>query len=153
MKKLELKIPPVLQVIIFAGLIYLTSINFSRLEYSYHISLYLGLFLLLLGIGIAISGVLEFRLSSTTVDPRYPDKTSSLVDTGVYRFTRNPMYLGMLLSLLSIVVYFGSLISILWCLSFILYMNQFQIKPEEKMLKEIFGSDYLDYLQRVRRWI
>ena len=153
MTKLELKIPPVMQVFIFGGLIYLTSIFLPCFNHSNHFLFYLAVILLLAGIGIAIAGVLEFRRQSTTVDPRYPDKTSSLVDSGVYRFTRNPMYLGMLLCLFSLTLYFGSLLSLVWGISFIFYMNQFQIKPEEKMLQEIFGQDFIQYQKRVRRWL
>ncbi len=101
----------------------------------------------------ALSGILTFRKSGTTVDPRYPEKASELVKIGIYTFSRNPMYLGMLFVLTGIALYLGALSGFFIIPLFVLYMNYFQIMPEERILQEVFGEDFGDYRQKVRRWI
>lgn len=109
--------------------------------------------LALLGITAAFMGVAEFRRARTTVDPTDPGKSSALVTHGIYRLTRNPMYLGFLLLLLAWCVELANLLALAGPVAFQLYMNRFQIEPEERMLEERFGADYVDYRRRVRRWV
>jgi protein-S-isoprenylcysteine O-methyltransferase Ste14 len=107
------------------------------------------------GIGLAIcfAGVLAFRQSRTTVDPRTPAAASSLVVGGIYRYTRNPMYLGFLLVLLALALYLGTLTAVLLLPVFVFYLNEFQIKPEERALRKRFGTDFDFYAASVRRWL
>ncbi|MGB5255934.1 MAG: isoprenylcysteine carboxylmethyltransferase family protein, partial [Woeseiaceae bacterium] len=105
------------------------------------------------GLGIGVAGIVAFRAARTTFDPRYPDRASSVVRTGVYRHTRNPMYVGLLLSLLGWATYLANPLSLIGLPAFVLYMNRFQIQPEERALKEGFGEEYRAYLNDVRRWI
>lgn len=105
------------------------------------------------GLGVGIAGVLAFRRARTTVNPWRPERASALVDTGIYRHTRNPMYLGLLLGLLGWAVYLGSLLALLLALAFVPWMNRFQIGPEERALERIFGDDFAAYRRRVRRWL
>lgn len=107
----------------------------------------------LAGVGIAIAGVVAFRRARTTVNPLKPEATSSLVISGVYGFTRNPMYVGLALVLLAWAVFLSSALALLGPLVFILYMNRFQIVPEERVLSGMFGDAYSTYQTNVRRWI
>lgn len=90
---------------------------------------------------------------NTTADPRSPEQTRVLITSGIFRFTRNPMYLSLLLVLVGQAVYLGSLNSLLFPAIFILTMNRYQIRREEKALEKLFGNEYLNYKKRVRRWI
>jgi protein-S-isoprenylcysteine O-methyltransferase Ste14 len=102
---------------------------------------------------IDIWALLSFRKQKTTIDPRYPHKTSSIVTGGIYHYTRNPMYLGLVLILSAITIYFAARFGFFVVAAFILYMNVFQIRPEEEALEKQFGEEYLSYKTRVRRWI
>lgn len=153
MLKLELKIPPLLLVLFFAGLMWLVSLWMP----SIHISLSFGTTtfttLAALGLFCIILGVVSFRKARTTVNPMKPIESSSLVTSGIYRYTRNPMYLGFLFLLIG----WGSFLSNLYALSlvigFVLYMNKFQIQPEERALESLFGAEFLTYKNKVRRWL
>jgi protein-S-isoprenylcysteine O-methyltransferase Ste14 len=105
--------------------------------------------------GIALRArVTSFRRAQTTVDPTRPAKASALVVGGVYRLSRNPMYLGFLLLLLAWGVYLSHLPSLLLApLAFVLYLNRFQITPEERALESLFGDEYRAYKREVRRWL
>lgn len=105
------------------------------------------------GVGIDLMGLLAFRSSRTTVNPLKPERASAIVTGGVYRVSRNPMYLGMALLLLAWAVYLSALLPFAGPILFILYMTQFQIKPEERALRARFGQAYAAYTARVRRWL
>lgn len=105
------------------------------------------------GLAIDLVSIVAFRKARTTVTPLAPEKASSLVIDGLYRFTRNPMYLGMLLILTGIAVLLGSPINIAILGVFIAYITAFQIKPEETLLEQNFGEAYRHYKQSVRRWL
>lgn len=98
-------------------------------------------------------GVASFRRAHTTVDPRYPQKMTALVTGGVYRVTRNPMYLGMLLALAGWALWLGQLLPFIILPLFILFLNRWQIAPEERALERTFGAEYTLYRARARRWI
>ena len=102
---------------------------------------------------IGIAGVYEFRKAKTTVNPVKPETASLVVDTGVFAYTRNPMYVALLLVIIAIGLWWQHLSVILCGALFVAYMNRFQIKPEERALERLFGEDYLDYKNQVRRWI
>ena len=151
--KLSLKIPPVAQGIVAILLIWL----FDRYAPLYHIKfIYQNIVAcVLVGIGaiVVLSGVFAFIKLSTTVDPRYPEKASELVIIGIYKYSRNPMYLGILLVITGIAVYSGALSSIFVVSSFVAFINKYQIVPEEVALQEKFGESYTHYNQNVRRWL
>lgn len=109
--------------------------------------------LMLLGLAIMFAGALQFRLHKTTLDPRYPERTQQIVTTGIYRITRNPMYLGMAIMLIGISSWQLHLPGYALTLAFCVYINRFQIQPEERFLLKQFGENYRAYQQRVRRWI
>ena len=105
------------------------------------------------GFSFAVLGVLAFRRSGTTVDPTRPGRASSFVTGGVYRVTRNPMYLGIAMILVAWAVFLAAPWAFLGPVFWVLYMNRFQIKPEERILAELFGEEYTRYLATVRRWL
>lgn len=153
MPDLELKIPPVAQVIIVAlamwALAKVLPVAYLRVPGR----LELFAFLAFLGFSIALAGLLAFRKSGTTIDPRFPHESSKLVVGGIYRISRNPMYLGMALALIGYGIYLANGAVFLMIPVFVLYMSRFQIVPEERAMLEKFGDDYQAYIARVRRWI
>lgn len=102
---------------------------------------------------IALAGVAAFHKARTTVNPLAPARASALVTGGVYGITRNPMYLGMLLVLLGWAVWLGNVAALLGPAVSVLVLNQLQIKPEERILRQRFGEAYVRYAARVRRWL
>jgi protein-S-isoprenylcysteine O-methyltransferase Ste14 len=109
--------------------------------------------LLAVGLLVAVAGVVSFRRARTTVNPMKPDTASSLVTSGIYRFTRNPMYLGDALILLAVVVFFSNPLGLAGVILFIAWMNLLQIPAEERALRARFGEAYDAYRARVRRWL
>ncbi len=103
----------------------------------------------------ALRGALNFlsARAGTTVDPTTPSKSTSVVSGGIYRFTRNPMYLGFLLVLAGWATYLSNPLVLLGPVFFVFFMNRFQIIPEERILKSRFGVPFERYLEAVRRWI
>lgn len=95
----------------------------------------------------------QFQRARTTINPMKPGNASTLVTSGVFAVSRNPIYVADLLFLIAVGLWFGSALSFLWLPVFVVYMNRFQIMPEEEALARLFGGDYLDYRARVRRWI
>lgn len=153
MKSLELKIPPVALVFVFAVAMWLVSVVAPTFQFSLPSRHLLALILALGGIGVILSGVVSFRRAKTTVNPLKPETATVLVDSGVYRFTRNPMYLGFLIVLLGWAMFLANVLSALILVGFVSYMNRFQIIPEEKALSTRFGSAFTIYSKRVRRWL
>lgn len=153
MNTLELKIPPPVLALGLALLMWLTSLLFEPWPVPYGFRLGAALALVAIGQSISICGILLFRRAGTTIHPFKPDATSSLVTNGVYRFTRNPMYIGLLLTLFGWAAFLASPPALLYLAVFVLYMNRFQIGPEERALSSLFGTDYAAYQTRVRRWL
>ena len=109
--------------------------------------------LLAAGLAIDLAGLRAFLASRTTVNPMRPERASVLVTGGVYRFTRNPMYLGMACLLVAWALVLPSHAALLGPLAYTLYLTRFQIVPEERVLTGLFGDGYRAYMARVRRWI
>jgi protein-S-isoprenylcysteine O-methyltransferase Ste14 len=102
---------------------------------------------------ISGAGVVQFRRAKTTVNPTTPQASSSLVLAGVYRWTRNPMYLGFLVALIGVALWLASPAALLVLPLFVRYMNRFQIVPEERALAARFGASFEQYRRSVRRWL
>lgn len=109
--------------------------------------------LVVAGLAFDLMGLLAFRAAKTTVNPLAPEKASALVTGGIYRITRNPMYVGMSLLLLAWAAHLSALLAFAGPFVFVLYITRFQIQPEERVLIKRFGEAYTDYAARVRRWL
>ena len=148
---METKIPPPLVTLVFALSIYFSRGMFPAVEAQY--SFYLGAFLLLLGFFILISAVRLFRKDKTTVNPLSPEQATKLVTGGIFKHSRNPMYLGMGFVLGSMAVFFNVIGGIILISLFCVYITKFQIIPEERAMSELFSEEFDRYVQKTRRWI
>jgi len=153
MKALELKIPPVALLLIFAFLMWALNSRIVIIKISFAGFHWLGPLCFVLGTIVALLGVYQFRKFNTTVDPRVPQESSSLVTAGIYQYSRNPMYLGFLLMLTAWAIALANPLAFIGLPLFVMYMNRFQIKPEERFMQENFGDEYRQYQLKVRRWI
>lgn len=153
MHRLELTVPPVAVTMLTAAGMWCVSLFTPSLVLPEVVRLGIAGALLVAGVGISVAGVKSFRLAKTTVNPTRPGSASTLVTSGIYRFTRNPMYLGFLLALLGWAVFLSSPQGFAGALIFVLYMNRFQIKPEEMAMSSMFGEKYERYKIEVRRWL
>ena len=149
---LELKVPPVALVLLFAALMWLAS-AYSPLTVVLPWRDAIALTFCSAGLAIALAGVLSFRRAKTTVNPLTPEATTAMVTSGVYRFSRNPMYLGFFLALAGWAIYLSHLLAIALLPLFVLYINRFQIPPEERTLSEKFPQEFTAYKGSVRRWL
>ncbi len=148
---METKIPPPIVTLVFGLSIYFSRGIFQVVEIKY--SFYFGILLLLLGFVILISAVRLFRKDKTTVNPLSPEQATKLVTDGIFKYSRNPMYLGMALVLGSIAVFFNFMGGIILIALFCAYITKFQIIPEEKAMKDLFSDDFEKYIKVTRRWI
>ena len=105
------------------------------------------------GVAVGICGALQFRRARTTVNPLKPGEATALVTGGIYRWTRNPMYLGMALALLGWGLYLGNFGALVLIGAFVSYIDRLQIDPEEVALEARFGEAFTTYRKRVRRWL
>lgn len=150
---MHLKIPPPVVALICALAICQGSKLLPVIRLQGHAQTAMAVVLATIAIIIDLSALTGFIRSRTTIDPRYPHKTSWVVTTGIYRHTRNPMYLGLMLLLAALSIYLGAVVGLLGVVLFVWYTTVFQIMPEERVLEAQFGEDYLDYKARVRRWL
>ena len=153
MGSLELRVPPLAVVAVAAAAMWLLARAFPHPAVAFHAPWALAGALVGLGAAITVAGVLAFRRAHTTVNPMTPEASATVVSTGIYRLTRNPMYLGFLFALAGWGLMLGNWLFVLPLAGYVLYMNRFQIGPEEKALERKFGAEYTAYTQQVRRWI
>jgi protein-S-isoprenylcysteine O-methyltransferase Ste14 len=150
---LELRIPPPVVGLIAGAGMWAVAQLLPILQLPALVRLSCAMGLAVIGVAVAIGGVINFRRARTTVNPLKPETSASLVTGGVYSLTRNPMYLGMLLVLFAWAVYLSSLWSLVGPMFFALYITRFQIVPEERVLDKLFGAAFSEYSKRVRRWV
>ena len=146
-----IKIPPPLIVLVLIVSIYFSSKKIDLINIP--LQLEISIFILSAGVLIFLNPVLQFIKSKTTVNPIQFEEVNKLVTSGIFKYSRNPMYLGMLMIVLSTSIFYLNIYSILTPLLFILWINKFQIKREEEFLIEKFGDEYLSYKKKTRRWI
>jgi protein-S-isoprenylcysteine O-methyltransferase Ste14 len=132
---------------------WLTALFSTPFTWICRASLPAGAVLGFMGLGVASAGVISFRQAKTTLNPTIPGSASSLVVSGVYRLTRNPMYLGLLLVLLGWGVFLSNALALVLIPAFVVYMNRFQISPEERALTSLFPQVFFAYKAKVRRWL
>ena len=147
---LKTKIPPPIVTLIFALAIYFSSRYFIVLEIP--MRGILSSIFIILGIFVTFSSARIFKKKETTIDPMNPDQATTLVTDGMFKITRNPLYLGMLLLLFGLSVFKGLIVGFIFLPLFVLYITIFQIIPEEEAMLNLFGEDYKSYSNRVRRW-
>jgi protein-S-isoprenylcysteine O-methyltransferase Ste14 len=153
MRALELKVPPLAVVVVTALLMWLVSRAAPAFRFEFAGRSAIFAVLVLAGMSITVAGVVSFRRAKTTVNPTKPKAASSLVVSGVYKFTRNPMYLGFLLALVGWGVFLSNALAFVPIAGYVVYLNRFQIEPEERALAALFGREFMEYRARVRRWI
>ena len=153
MNALELKVPPPMVALMTA----LGMWAVSRLTFAFELDAALrtavAVVIALIGGAFDVAGIAAFRRARTTLNPMKPEAASSLVTGGIYRVTRNPMYVGLLFVLVAWAAFLWAPWAILGPVLFVAYMNRFQIGPEERALMGAFGEEYARYKAAVRRWL
>lgn len=153
MSVLDHKIPPPIIGLSCAALAWAVSWLTPRFDFDWPLQAAAAGVLALLGAGLDLWALFAFRSARTTVNPLAPGRSSAVVLAGPYRFSRNPMYLGMALLLLAWCVFLGNPLTAVSVVLFCAYITRFQILPEERALLAKFGAPYASYLSEVRRWI
>ena len=153
MRALELRIPPPVVALLVALAMWGASRRSIDPLLTELVRVPLAIALAVIGAAFDLSGLVAFRRARTTVNPMRPQSTSSLVDRGVYRLTRNPMYVGLAFMLCGWAVYLWSWWALPGPFAFAAYIDRFQIVPEERALSALFGANYMAYKNRVRRWL
>ena len=148
---MKTKIPPPIIALMCIAINYLSTHFINPFKFP-NIEI-IGVFILLAGLVTAFLAIILFKKYKTTLNPINPEETSSLVTTGIFSITRNPMYLGLFFVICSTVLFFGSWFGIIILIFFVWYINKFQIIPEEETMKKKFGNKYNEYKKNVRRWI
>jgi protein-S-isoprenylcysteine O-methyltransferase Ste14 len=152
-RALELKIPPVVVTLAVAACMWLTERLVPELTHQIPGGGWLAVVGFAAGVSVIVLGLREFSKAKTTVNPHHPDTSTFVVTSGIYRFTRNPMYLGMMLALLAWALVLSNLAAASFLPLFVVFIERFQIRPEEAALSIKFGSQYSSYLRSVRRWL
>lgn len=150
---LQLKIPPPVYLLAFAGMMWAVNTGLPLFHLILSPWNKLGLVLIVAAVVVDFWSLGLFFRAHTTFNPLHPERTQTLVTVGTYRYTRNPMYVGMLIILSGWGIWLGSLSPFLFLPLFMLVLTVQQIIPEEKILEQTFGGAYLDYKARVARWL
>ena len=145
------KIPPPIVTLFFGLCIFFSKSYFP--DFNYQILNVLSLISILFGIYILFLAVRLFNKQNTTVNPIKIEKASSLVVSGIFQYSRNPMYLGMLFVLIGLSFKFNLIGGIIFTLLFMLFITAFQIKPEEQTMDKLFGDEFKEYKKKVRMWL
>lgn len=153
LSSLELKIPPVAQVVVIGGLMWLMAAISREFLLPLAVRWWAAFLFIGLGMVLILASVWQFRRAHTTLTPLDPAEVSVLVTSGVYRISRNPIYAGFLFWLCGWGCYLANPYAFIGPVIFVIYMNRFQILPEERALRERFGAEYDSYFRLVRRWL
>ena len=145
------KIPPPIVTLFFALCIYLSRPYFP--EFSSSLLNSLSVISFAVGISIFVAAVSSFKKQKTTVNPISIEKASSLVINGIFKYSRNPMYLGMSFILVGLAFKFNLIGGLLFTSIFMSFITIFQIKPEEVAMEKLFEQQWKDYIKNVRRWL
>jgi protein-S-isoprenylcysteine O-methyltransferase Ste14 len=153
MRALEVRIPPPAVLLAFGAVMWWAARALPLLRIAAPARLAVAITIGALGILLSASGAIIFRRRGTTTNPMKPGKASSLVTGGIYRWTRNPMYLGLAIILLAWAIFLANLACLVALPAFTFYIYRFQIAPEERALEEKFGAEFSTYCRKVGRWI
>jgi protein-S-isoprenylcysteine O-methyltransferase Ste14 len=151
--RLELKVPPDVVWLLVAGMMWIASEVTPGVAIPMALRVGIALVLAGVGVGLIVDARIALDRARTTWSPRAPGRTTRLITSGIYRFSRNPIYLGMLLVMIGWAVALTSPVALVLSAAFALYIDRFQIRPEERTLSALLGQDYQDYAERVRRWV
>ena len=147
---METKIPPPIVTLFF---IFLIGVSNKLIEpFSFEYQTPLGVMIIICGLSVLISAARVFKQLETTINPMQPSQASKLAIIGPFKYTRNPMYLGMSIMLIGFGLIFGAKLTVCLVVMFVLYITVFQIIPEERAMQEKF-TDWKDYCSKVRRWL
>ncbi len=150
---MKLIIPPPVQGLITGAAMWFVDLQLDTLSLSLPFQKYVAGSLIAIGLVIELIAIAAFVKAKTTVNPLQPSKANTLVVQGLYRISRNPMYLGLATLLTGWLTWLANPVNIALLIGFLTYITVFQIKPEEAVLREKFGAEYDAYCRRVRRWI
>ncbi len=153
MKWLELRVPPPVVAATVALLMWLVALPFPSLDFEVPGRSAAAAVFLAIALCVGAAALYGFRKARTTINPMTPEASSALVSGGVYRFTRNPMYLALLLVLIGWALVVSNVAALVMLPLFVAYLNRFQIRPEERALHARFGAEFERYRERVRRWL
>lgn len=153
MDALDHKIPPPVIAVLCGGFAWLLAHCTPGFHLDVPARLPIVAILVLIGLALDFSGLLSFRKAKTTFNPLSPGKSTAIVQSGLYKFTRNPMYLGMVFNLLGLCVFLANPLAVVAVVAFVAYITRFQIIPEERLLLAKFGEPYALYTKSVRRWL
>ena len=153
MPSLDLKIPPPFLFLITAILMGVASEYTPRAAFDPNVRVPVAFVLVAAGLACGAFALLRFRKADTTPDPIKIDAASHLVTDGIYAYSRNPMYLGLTIMLIGWAVFLAAPYTGIGAAAFVMYLTQYQIVPEERMLTRKFGGSYRAYQAKVRRWL
>jgi protein-S-isoprenylcysteine O-methyltransferase Ste14 len=153
LKWLELRVPPPVVALLAGVLMWLAARALPALDFQLPARRTLAIAIALIGLAIAVYAVFQFRRAGTTPNPMKPHDSATVVATGVYRYSRNPMYLGDLLILAGWAIWLANAAAFLGLPLFVAYLNRYQIAPEERALEARYGAEYTEYRRVVRRWL
>lgn len=153
MRWLELKLPPPVVALVVGAAMWFAAEFGPSLELAFALRAAVAVAIALCGGAVALAGDVEFKRAKTTINPLKPHKASTLVTSGIYRRTRNPMYVGLTLVVLGWAAFLCSALALAGPIAFVLYIGRFQIAPEERALAARFGAAYAQYVARVPRWL
>jgi protein-S-isoprenylcysteine O-methyltransferase Ste14 len=150
---LELRVPPPVAMLLAAGLMWLAALALPALHFPLEARGPIGAAVALAGVIVASVAFFQFRRVGTTVNPMKPTDSAALVTQGIYRFSRNPMYVGDALMLIGWALWLANAAALALVALFIVYLNRYQIAPEERALGARYGAAYTEYCRAVRRWL
>jgi protein-S-isoprenylcysteine O-methyltransferase Ste14 len=153
MQSLETKIPPPLVAMIFGIAMWVTAHLVPKIYFPGRLGFAIAIACGAFGVTVAGLGMRAFRKAKTTINPVNPEQASSVVTSGIYRYTRNPMYVGLTAALVSLAIGLSAPWTLLGAVGFVLFTRRFQIIPEERVMSLKFGQEYDQYRRRVRRWL
>ena len=148
-----MKLPPPVYSIAAVVLMWFLNKYYPVLETTQQWPVIVGGLIILVGILIDVLAIVQFRQAKTTINPLRPESSTSLVTSGFYAHSRNPMYVGLLVCLLGVTLLLRSLTPLLVLPLFVVVVTVFQIIPEEKALSKIFGEEFKHYKENVQRWL
>ena len=153
MRELETKIPPPALMVLFGCIAWVAARFLPALAFELPVRTLIASIFVTAGIALNVLPKLAFKRAGTTINPLKPASTTALVTSGIYRYTRNPMYLGHAVILLGWAAYLHNMVALQAVPAFMLYISRFQIQPEERQLSARFPDAYAAFCRRAPRWL